>query len=160
MVAVNSDGLAVETPTDTQVVIALELDMPREVAYRVWTTPELIEQWWAAGQGEVRSIDLDLRVGGAYRYTIFAADQLWGFHGEFLQVVPNEWLLMTEVFENQPEMATIKKITFAEQDGRTLLTTHVHHTSKENRDSQIDPHWQQGLKALRQHLELAASTIR
>lgn len=160
MVAVNSDdGLAVEMPSDTQVLIRIELAIPRELAYTVWTTPELIKKWWGAGLGEVRSIEADLRVGGAWRYVIFANDSLWGFHGEYLEVVPNERLLTTEIFENQPEAAIIKKVTFTEKDGRTVLETLVQHTSKEFRDAQVDPHWQQGLKDLRHHLEQAAASV-
>ncbi len=155
----NNSGVSVDLPTDTQIVMALELDIPRDVAFTVWTTPELIKQWWGAGQGEVRSVEVDLRVGGAWRYEIFANDSLWGFHGEHLVVVENERLMTTEVFENQPETSTIKTVTFEDKDGRTVLTTHVQHTSKENRDAQVDPHWQQGLKELKKHLEKAAASI-
>ena len=73
MVAVTSSGTAVLTlPTDTQILVTREFDAPRHLVYQAWTTPELIKRWWSGDRGEVTSVDVDLRVGGTWRYVMVA----------------------------------------------------------------------------------------
>src|SRR5580693_2845218 len=62
-------GKAVVTlPTATQVLITRDFDAPKHLVYRAWTTPDLVKRWWGADRGEVTSVEIDLRVGGAWRY--------------------------------------------------------------------------------------------
>jgi uncharacterized protein YndB with AHSA1/START domain len=155
-----SDGLELTLPSDTQVLIKLKVDAPRHLVYRAWTSPDLIKLWWGGDQGEVTSVEADLRAGGSWRYVMWANGSYWGFHGEYLEVVPDERVASTEIFENQPEAATVKKVSFTEQDGGTVLSIFVQHSSKEYRDAQVDPHWREGLLGLRDHLQRAALSIR
>jgi len=73
----------VSLPSDTEILITREFDAPRHLVYRAWTTPELITRWWAGDHGEVTSVEVDLRVGGAWRYVMKATGGFEvGFHGE------------------------------------------------------------------------------
>ena len=66
--AVTSSGSAkVTLPSDDQILITRELDAPRELVFKAWTTPELVGQWWAGERGKVTNVDIDLRVGGTWR---------------------------------------------------------------------------------------------
>ena len=70
----------------------------------MWTTPELIRRWWSAKRGEVTVADVDLRVGGRWRFVMVTHKRLEvGFHGEYREIVPNERVVCTEVFEGTPE---------------------------------------------------------
>ena len=62
----------VTLPTDTQILITRRFNAPRHLVYRAWTTPELIRRWWSGDRGEVTSAEVDLRVGGAWRYVMIA----------------------------------------------------------------------------------------
>ena len=62
----------VTLPSSTQILITREFDAPRHLVYRAWTTPELIKRWWGGDRGEVTSVEVDLRVGGAWRYAMTA----------------------------------------------------------------------------------------
>lgn len=156
----NGDGgLALSLPTETQILMTLDLAAPKHQVYRAWTTPELVRQWWGVGQGEVTNVEIDLRVGGAWRYEIFANGSLWGFHGEFLELVQDERVVITEIFDNKPTVATLKTVTFAGDAEHTILTILAQHISQENRDAQVDPHWQEGLKGLKDHLERVALSV-
>jgi uncharacterized protein YndB with AHSA1/START domain len=157
--AEKDDGLTVALPTDTTLVATLDVGAPKEQVFRAWTTPEFIKRWWGGDNGKVTAAEVDLRVGGTWRWVIFANGSDWGFHGEYLQVIPGERLLYTDIFENQPEMATFKTITFADNNERTNMTIHTQFNSKEHRDTQLTPHWQEGLEGMRGHLERVASSI-
>jgi len=100
-----SSGTAVVTlPADTQILITREFDAPRRLVYKAWTTPELIKRWWSGGMGEVTIAEVDLRVGGAWRYVMLAGGGFEvGFHGEYREIVPNERIVCTEIYEGAPE---------------------------------------------------------
>ena len=77
MMATASSGTAVVTlPSDTEILITREFDAPRHLVWRAYTTPELIKGWWAVERGEVTSIEVDLRVGGRWRYVMNAAQMV------------------------------------------------------------------------------------
>jgi uncharacterized protein YndB with AHSA1/START domain len=73
METVTSSGTATVTlPTDEQIIITREFDAPKHLVYKAWTTPELVKRWWSGGHGEVTIAEIDLRVGGMWRYVMIA----------------------------------------------------------------------------------------
>ncbi|HXD64129.1 MAG TPA: SRPBCC family protein [Solirubrobacteraceae bacterium] len=137
----------VTLPTDTQILITREFDAPRHLVYRVWTTPELIRRWWSARRGEVTVAEVDLRVGGRWRYAMIANGGFEvAFHGEFREVVPNERLVRTEVYEAFPEAPAVSTETFTESDGRTTVTMLIEHELMEHRDAHVQSGMEDGLQ--------------
>jgi uncharacterized protein YndB with AHSA1/START domain len=146
--ATASSGTAVVTlPTDTQILITREFAAPRHLVYKAWTTPELIKHWWSANRGTVTVADVDLRVGGTWRYVMVTEDGYEvAFHGEYREIVPNERIVSTEVFEGMPEGEAVDTLTLTEAGGRTTLTILVQHSSKEHRDAHISSGMDDGLQ--------------
>jgi uncharacterized protein YndB with AHSA1/START domain len=95
MAAVTSSGTAkVTLPSDREILITREFDAPKHLVWKAWTTPELVKRWWHANRGEVTLAEIDLRVGGTWRYVSVTPDGLeFGFHGEYREIVPNERLV-------------------------------------------------------------------
>ncbi|HZC12581.1 MAG TPA: SRPBCC domain-containing protein, partial [Thermoleophilaceae bacterium] len=113
----------VTLPTDEQILITREFDAPKTLVYKAWTTPELVERWWSGRRGKVTSAEIDLRVGGRWRYVMEAQGGFEvAFHGEYREIVENERIVSTEVFEGMPEAAALNTLTLTEEDGRTTLT--------------------------------------
>ena len=106
MATMTSSGTAVVTlPTATQIKIVREFAAPKHLVYRACTEPELIKRWWNAKRGVVTIAEVDLQVGGAWRYVMVTPDGIdVGFHGEFLEIVTDERLVNTEIFEGVPGM--------------------------------------------------------
>ena len=156
--AVTSSGTAkVTLPADDQILITREFDAPRELVFKAWTTPELVARWWAGKRGKVTSIDIDLRVGGTWRYVMEANEGFEvAFHGEYQEIVPNERLVNTEVFEGMPDAAALDTLTFTEEDGRTQVQVLVQHTSKEHRDAHIESGMEDGMQEAMDLLEQVA----
>ena len=99
----SSGSAKVTLPTDEQILITREFDAPRELVYKAWTTPEIVRQWWAGRRGEMQVVDIDLRVGGTWRYVMLAHGEFEvAFHGEYREIVPNERIVTTEVYEGAP----------------------------------------------------------
>jgi uncharacterized protein YndB with AHSA1/START domain len=165
MVAVTSSGTAtVALPTDQQILITREFDAPRHLVYKAWTTPELVKRWWSGKQGEMTLAEIDLRVGGSWRYVMVANNgQEVAFHGEFREIVPNERIVNTEVYEmpGVPEgKAALNVVTFTEVDGRTTLTQLVETADKRDRDAIIDSGMEVGMQQQMDLLEQVAISLR
>jgi uncharacterized protein YndB with AHSA1/START domain len=136
MAAASSRTATVELPTDEEILITREFDASRHLVYRAWTTPELVKRWWSGGRGEVLSVEIDLRVGGAWRYVLAAGEgPRAAFHGEFTEIVPDERIVHTEVFEGMPDARALTTVTFAETGGRTTLSILVHYGNAADRDA-------------------------
>jgi uncharacterized protein YndB with AHSA1/START domain len=87
-------------PTDEQILIEREFDAPKHLVYEAYTTPELVKRWWHANRGDVTLVDIDLRVGGRWRYVMVTPDGTEvAFHGEYREIIPNERIVSTEVYE-------------------------------------------------------------
>jgi uncharacterized protein YndB with AHSA1/START domain len=151
----------VTLPTDEQILITREFDAPKHLVYEAWTTPELVERWWSGERGEVTSAEIDLRVGGTWRYVMVADGGFEvAFHGEYREIVPNERIVSTEVYEGVPDAQALNTVTFTEQDGRTMLTILVQHTSKEDRDAHINSGMEGGMQEAMDRLERVAASLR
>jgi uncharacterized protein YndB with AHSA1/START domain len=150
MVALGSKGTAVvTTPTDTQVLITREFAAPRSAVFRVLTEPELIKRWWSGGFGEVVLAEVDLRVGGQWRYVMVSDGQEIGFHGEYREVVPGERFVCTEIYEGIPGGSAPAICTYdlTEEGGRTTLSLLTEMASKEDRDGLLASGMEAGVQA-------------
>jgi uncharacterized protein YndB with AHSA1/START domain len=166
MMAVASKGTAVVTlPTDRQILITREFAAPRHLVYKAWTTPELIKRWWHAKRGEVTVAEVDLRVGGMWRWVMVVTDGGFevAFHGQYREIISNERLVYTEVFEGMPggEGAgeALNTLTFTEKDGRTTVTTLVQTENQEDRDAIINSGMEAGMQDAMDLLEQVAISL-
>jgi uncharacterized protein YndB with AHSA1/START domain len=158
---VSSGSATVTLPADEQILITREFDAPKHLVYKAFTTPELVKRWWHANRGEVTLAEIDLRVGGKWRYVSVTFDGFEvGFHGEYREIVPNERIVSTEVYEGYPDEEAVNTATFAEVDGRTTLTILVQHTSKVARDAQIESGMEAGMQDAMDLLEDVAISLR
>jgi uncharacterized protein YndB with AHSA1/START domain len=162
--AMGSSGTAkVTLPTDTQILITREFDAPKHLVYKAWTTPELIKRWWSGDHGTVTSAEVDLRVGGRWRYVMAAnAGFEVAFHGEYREIVTDERIVATEVFEGMPgaeEAAAVSTSTFTEKRGRTTLSILAQHPSREVRDMVINSGMESGMQEQMDRLEQVAVSL-
>ncbi len=164
---VTASGTAKLTlPTDEQILITGEFDAPRHLVFAAWTTPELVKRWWHANRGEVTVVEIDLRVGGKWRYAMVAEGGFEvAFHGEYREVVPNERIVSTETYEGVPDgvseadATTVNTATFAESDGRTIVTLLIQAPNKTSRDAIVDSGMEAGLQDALDLLQQVAGSL-
>ena len=161
MMTTDDKRLTVTTPTDTQILITREFDAPRHLVYRAYTTPELLRRWWHANRAEITAIEMDVRVGGKWRWAARALSNGYEFefYGEYREVVPDERLVSTETFSGAPHAVALNTVTLTEKDGRTYLELLVEHENKENRDAHIASGMEDGLTDALSLLEAVAREL-
>ena len=163
---VTSRSAKVTLPTDEQILIVRQFDASRRLVWKAFTTPELVRRWWHAKRGEMTSCDIDLRVGGSWRYAMVTPDGIEvAFHGEYLEVVPEERLVTRELYEGLPEgvseqdAETVNTATMEEVDGSTTLTILVQAANRISRDAIIESGMEDGLQDALDLLEEAAFSL-
>ncbi len=116
-------GYSLTITSDTEAVMTRIFDAPREVVYRAYTDPAANPQWWGP-RGTTTVVDaMDVRVGGSWRYIQRDAEgNEYAFHGEYLEVVPNEKLVSTFIFEPWPNSVMMDNASFTDEAGRTRIT--------------------------------------
>jgi len=139
----------VTTPSDTEILIERDFDAPRHLVYRAYTEPDLVRRWWPGQRGEMETCEIDLRVGGQWRYVMRASNDFEvAFHGEYSEIVPDERIVTTEVYEGAPPGLEdpINVVTFEESEGRTTLSILMVVESREVRDMIIDSGMEGGMQ--------------
>lgn len=137
----------VTLPSDTEILITREFDAPAELVFDVWTTPEHIRNWWGWETDPMTVCEIDLRVGGRWRFV--AVNEDYGevdFYGEYLEIDRPRRLVSTEVFAPYPDSPAVNTLTLEENEGVTTMTILVEYPSKEARDATIASGMESGLQ--------------
>jgi uncharacterized protein YndB with AHSA1/START domain len=152
-------------PTDDQIQVVREFDAPARLVFRAFTEPGLVRRWWHANRGEVTACEIDLRVGGAWRYAMTTPDGMEvAFHGTYLEIEPGRRLVTRETYEGLPEGvseegSTTNTITLDETDGRTTMTMVIQAANRTSRDAIIASGMEDGLQDALDMLEATASGL-
>jgi len=164
MVTVMPEGSAVVTlPDERQIRITRDFAAPRHLVYRALTEPDLVKRWWHAKRGEVTLAEVDLRVGGKWRWVMVTPDGMEvAFHGEWQEIVPNERLVYTEVFEGVAggdDNPAVNTATLVETDGVTTLTVLTELADQATRDAILETGMEAGMQDAYDLLEEVARSL-
>lgn len=160
MTHATSGTAKVTLPADDQILIEREFAAPARLVWRAVTEPELVRRWWHAGRGEMTACEIDLRVGGAWRYAMRpeGGDE-FAFYGEFLEIVPHERIVQTETFEPFPDDPSTNTMTLVGRDGATVMRILVQHTTAQARDMHIESGMEAGMQDAFDRLEQVAISL-
>lgn len=132
----NSESFTVTTPSDCEIRLTRLFDAPRYLVFEAMTRPQHIKRWWGClGEGySVPVCEVDLRVGGAWRFVNRHPKGEAVFYGEYREITPPSRLVFTEIFEPFPDSVSVVTTEFTEESGKTRMTATVRYPSQEVRD--------------------------
>lgn len=150
--------LRMTTPTDTTIEITRSFDAPVSMVWRAHTEPELVKRWLTGPSGHTMpECEIDLRVGGAYRYVWAWGDNRMSAYGRFREIEPERRLLLTETFDIFPDNETLVEQIFNEAENQTTVTMSLHYDSKATRDGILQSPMDEGLEASYRSLDALIS---
>ncbi|SRR6266436_30221 len=159
----NPGNLKLTTQGDREIVMTREFKAPRRLVFDAFTKPELVKQWLLGPPGWSMPVcEIDLKVAGSYRY-VWRQDSdesEMGMRGVFREIVPQERLVCTEVFDKAwyPGEA-VATLVLSEQRGITTVTQTVLYQSREARDGVLKSGMEKGVAMSYDRLaELLASS--
>ena len=138
MTVTRHGSATVEFPSDRDVLVTRKFDAPAELVFDVLTKPEHVSVWFTDGDQDLEICEIDLRVGGEYRYVgVFADGVRCSFHGAFLEIACPVRTVATWVFDGRPDDEAVETVTLREQDGVTTMTSLLAFKDRSSRDSTI-----------------------
>lgn len=150
----SAETMQITLPSDREIAMTRTFHAPRSLVWDAWTKPELLKRWMGVREGWTFAVcEIDLRVGGAYRFVWRGPEGEMGMGGIYTEVAPPERLVSIEKFDQAwyPGEAT-ETLVLLERDGKTVCTTILRYESKEARDgvlqSGMDTGMSEGFDAL------------
>lgn len=146
----NTGKLQVTLPSACEILVTRELKAPRQLVYDAHTKPEMVKRWLYGPDGWSMPVcEIDLRVGGRYRYRWRKRDDgvEFGLGGRYLEIVPGEKVVSTEAFEgelNQGE--AVNTLALGERNGVTTVSLLMRYPSEEIRDRAIKSGMNEGIE--------------
>jgi uncharacterized protein YndB with AHSA1/START domain len=90
-------GLKVTSPGDLDIVMEREFNAPRALVFEAWTSCEQLKRWWGPPTWSLPECEIDLRVGGRWRYLMRGeGGEEMGMNGEYMEVAGPGRLVSTE----------------------------------------------------------------
>ena len=151
----------VTLPSETEVRVTRHFNAPRKLVYKAYTTPALLKRWLLGPPGWSFPVcDMDVREGGSFvwRWKNDEDGKQFGFHGEFLEIVPPKRIVHSEFYDpmdiggDMGEGMTVS-VTFDEAGGVTTLTTNMRFKSKADRDAAMSTGMTDGMEMSYQLLD-------
>jgi uncharacterized protein YndB with AHSA1/START domain len=144
--------LTITTPSDFEIVLTRSFDAPAHLVFDCLTKVDHVRRWWGCAQGAA-SFDIDLRVGGKWRFVLMMGEDEHGFHGEYREILPPTKLSYTYIYEPFPDHGAMVTVLLEENGGRTTLTETVRHKTKFGRDGHLNSGMEQGAAQSYDNLE-------
>jgi uncharacterized protein YndB with AHSA1/START domain len=140
--------LEIETPADEPLIrFRRFVQAPPDLVFRAWTEPEQLKLWWGPADWTWLVCEVDLRVGGGYRFVHRKPDgEKRGMRGEYLEIDPGRKLVNTFVFDGTPDRHSVDTVEFhSVLDGTLVAGTSVHQ-SIEARDDHVNVGMERGMR--------------
>ncbi len=131
---------------DLELVMTRAFKAPASLLYDMWTKPEHVQKWYPVRGTTMTVCEIDLRVGGAWRWVIARPGMEIGFAGVFRELAPPHRLQRTEVYEGMPGPGCLMTLTFDERGSETMLTIDMLFATKADRDMCLKSGMELGVK--------------
>jgi uncharacterized protein YndB with AHSA1/START domain len=108
---------------DEGITIVRVFDAPRERVWKEWTEPERFADWFGGGESDVplSTVSMDVRPGGSWRLTMYAARGEIHWRGEYQEVAEPERLVFT-VTDRPGDVYELVTVVLTDLgDGRTEM---------------------------------------
>lgn len=142
-------------PTDCDVRVVRTFSAPRQLVWDAHTKPELVKRWQGFEDWDMPVCDMDVRVGGEYKWQWKNRDDgsQFGFFGTFSEVDTPSKLVHAQYFDAgnmDYAMPTgdpcIVSLELSEQNGVTTLICNLTFVTKEARESAVSTGMTDGME--------------
>jgi uncharacterized protein YndB with AHSA1/START domain len=157
-----NNALQVTARGDREIVMTRVFNAPRHLVFEACSKPELVRQWLLGPEGWSMPVcEIDLRVGGSYRYVWRHSDgREMGMGGVYHEIIIPERVVATEKFDEAwyPGEA-VGTMVLVERDGKTTLTQTMLYDSRQTRDAVLKSPMEKGVAASYDRLEKIVTSM-
>ena len=159
--AANSDTFQATTPSDREIRLTRLFDAPRHLVFDAMTKPEHVRRWWGIldDQHSVTVCEIDLRVGGAWRFVGRGPKGEYAFYGVYREIKPPDRLVFTEIYAPFPDGESVCTVVLTEEEGKTRFTLTAMYDSLATRDMVLQSGMEKGAALSYDRLEEVAREL-
>jgi uncharacterized protein YndB with AHSA1/START domain len=140
--------LEVATPADTRIRVSRSFEAPRALVWRAFTEPDLVKRWLTGPPGHTMpECEIDLRVGGRWRYVWSTPEGMMSAWGAFVELVPERRMVHTETFDFCRDKESLVETELTDAGGGTLVVMTMNFDSLESRDTALRSGMADGMEA-------------
>jgi uncharacterized protein YndB with AHSA1/START domain len=144
----NSDTFEVSTPSDVEITITCLFNAPLDLVFEALTKPEHVKQWWGVFADHYVSLcEIDLRVGGAWRFVSTTPRGDVEFYGVYREIQKPSRLVNTEIFAMFPDAESVVTTSLTREGNKTRITAVCRYPSQEVRDTVLKSGMETGAAA-------------
>jgi uncharacterized protein YndB with AHSA1/START domain len=144
--------MAVVRREPLEIELEREIEAQREVVFAAWSSAEHLAKWWGPDGFTLPRCELDFRTGGAFLLVMRGPDGAeFPYQGRFEEVTPPERLVMAGAIHDGNMTRTV--VTFAERDGRTVMSIRQTFTRETESTRGVVEGWSQSLDRLARAVE-------
>jgi uncharacterized protein YndB with AHSA1/START domain len=150
------------TQGDCEIVCTRTFDAPRQLVFDAMTKPDLLKRWFVGPDGWTLAVcEVDLRVGGKYRYVWrMEPDTEMGMGGVHREIVVPERVVCTQVFDQDwTGGEAVGTLVLTERAGKTTMTNTVRYNSPQAREAVLRTPMESGMAAGYDKLDKALATL-
>lgn len=155
MSTTTANQLEITDPPDEPVITTRRfVKAPPALVWRAWTDPAALRQWWGPRVLDLVVCEMDLRVGGTYRFVHRAPDgQEFAFRGEYRELDPPRRMVSTFIFDGMPDAYSVETLALEEVEGGTMITSRSVHSSLESRNQHVANGMEYGMRESYERLD-------
>jgi uncharacterized protein YndB with AHSA1/START domain len=135
----------VTTPSDIEISMSRTFDAPKALVFAAHTEAEHLKHWW--GRGNPLDVQIDFRVGGAWRFVEHADGEEHAFRGEFREIAAPDSFTWTFEYEPMAGHIAVERYEFIETGGRTTVTCKSRFDNRADRDFMLESGMEEGAEA-------------
>lgn len=141
-----------------------QIAAPRDIVWRCWSEPKLLEQWYCPKPWQAREVELDLKPGGRFNSLFCGPDgERMPLTGIFLEVVPKERLIFTDAFREgfwpQPQSFMTGTVELSDTEGGTRMVWSARHAGEESLNQHVEMGFEAGWNAAADQLAALAASL-
>jgi uncharacterized protein YndB with AHSA1/START domain len=157
----HSDTFTATTPSDREITLTRLFDAPRHLVFEAMSKPEHVRRWWGIldDQHSVIVCDIDMRVGGGWRFVGRGPRGEYAFHGVYREIAAPERIVFTEIYDPFPDAESVVTSTLTEERGKTRLSVTALYPSLEVRDIVLKTGMETGAAISYDRLEEVATEL-
>lgn len=151
----STQTLELDIPPDSPTILIRRfVKAPPELVFTAMTEPRHLRRWWGPRNLELVVCEVDLRVGGGYRFVHRAPDgSEFGFHGSYRELDPPRRVVQTFVYEGAPDHPAVETMELQPVEGGTLLVATSVHDSVASRDAHVASGMEAGMRETYERLD-------
>jgi uncharacterized protein YndB with AHSA1/START domain len=155
------DATKLELVSPTEIIVTRTFAAPRRAVWEAMTKPEYVRRWYGLRVLKVSTCEIDLRVGGRWRFVLLAPDgSEHGFTGAYREITAPDRVVYTENYEAiGPGHEILVTTTFDEHGGKTMLKSRLVYQSDADRDAHLQSGMETGIRESFGRLEDLLTTL-